>query len=64
MRDPKRIDEICEQIKVMWHRYPDERLGQFLMNAAWFYGIEDNKHMFFNIEDDVWVDILKSVRDW
>lgn len=64
VRDPKRIDDICEQLRIAWHEYPDERLGQFLMNAAWFYGINDDKHTFFNIEDDKWTDILNAERSF
>jgi len=33
MRDPERIDIICDAIKEYWHKVPDWRLGQMLVNA-------------------------------
>jgi hypothetical protein len=33
MRDPKRIDRILNKIRDEWHKYPDQRLWQILMNA-------------------------------
>ena len=32
MRDPERIDRILEKIGRLWHRYPDQRLGQLIDN--------------------------------
>lgn len=32
MRDPKRIDKILDRIKDIWHRHPDMRFGQLLIN--------------------------------
>lgn len=33
MRDPERIDEFCDRLKVAWKRLPDWRFGQFMMNC-------------------------------
>jgi len=33
MRDPKRIKRIVSLIENIWHKYPDLRLGQMLINA-------------------------------
>jgi hypothetical protein len=35
MRDPARIDNILDGIRVLWKRYPDMRLGQLLETYAW-----------------------------
>ena len=47
MRNPKRIDPILELIKEIWHKYPDLRLTQLIMNALKIAGdpyyIEDDK---------------------
>lgn len=32
MRDPARIDRICELLRAAWHESPDQRLGQFVYN--------------------------------
>lgn len=46
MRNPKRIDEILKLISEIWHKYPDMRLLQLLLNVCLsdtdFYFIEDN----------------------
>ena len=33
MRDPKRIDKFCDELKAIWHCMPDMRFGQLMMNA-------------------------------
>lgn len=32
MREPERIDRICDKLKKRWKEVPDQRLGQFLIN--------------------------------
>ena len=33
MRNKERINEFCDRLKVVWGRVPDQRFGQFMMNA-------------------------------
>lgn len=33
MRDPNRIDEIIERLRIVWKRNPDLRLGQIMGNS-------------------------------
>lgn len=47
MRDPKRIDDILNTIRLIWTDCPDLRLGQLIINSIGL-GID-----LFNIEDDV-----------
>jgi uncharacterized protein YihD (DUF1040 family) len=35
-RDSKRIDKILRLISIIWHKNPDQRLGQLLTNYAGF----------------------------
>lgn len=50
MRDPARIPEMLELLGELWKRFPDQRLGQLVSNAARtqypaiedVFGIEDN----------------------
>ena len=58
-RDPKRIDEFCDRLKVVWKRHPDLRFGQLItlvfsvsrIACDPFY-MEDDK-MITHIENDV-----------
>ena len=51
MRDPERIERVCDTIKEAWKHFPDWRLGQLLFNATGKY---DN----FYTEDDVMANAL------
>lgn len=35
MRDPKRIEPLLAKLAEAWHKYPDQRFGQFMCN---FFG--------------------------
>lgn len=48
MRDPKRIARVLEILEGYWQAFPDQRLGQMILNAADFVGID-----LFYVEDDV-----------
>lgn len=50
MRDPKRIERIISLLKQLWEAYPDQRLGQLLINVVCTEMSED---LMFTIEDDV-----------
>ena len=58
MRDPKRIDVFCDELKAVWHRLPDWRFGQFLSNAIGEYIMETKKDIFFT-EDDEMLEFFK-----
>lgn len=49
MRDPERIDRVIEKVRAYWKKYPDQRLGQLIMNvdrgeAGWpdIWEVEDD----------------------
>ena len=45
MRDTKRIDDMIEQIRMIWKRNPDLRLGQLIGNCCnedYIYWVEDD----------------------
>ena len=33
MRNPKRIDVFCNELKRLWHKVPDWRFGQLMLNV-------------------------------
>jgi len=48
-KDEKRIKRICEELERLWKRYPDQRLGQLLLNYVFPPG---KKTDYFYTEDD------------
>ena len=59
MRDPKRIERMCDLLKEQWHKYPDQRLGQLLINYV--FG-RVNRHVIFYQEDDESEERLKKLE--
>ena len=53
MRDPKRIDEMCEQLKKLWKLQPDIRLGQLVCNTL-------PQNILFYVEDDKALEIINN----
>lgn len=47
MRDPKRIPEILEKLRVIWERVPDWRLGQLINNVTYVSSVPA-----FYVEDE------------
>ena len=60
MRDPKRIDEFCEELKKMWHQVPDWRFGQLIVNALGEIQAKEKRDVFF-VEDDKMLEELKEL---
>ncbi|POB12340.1 hypothetical protein [Sulfobacillus sp. hq2] len=54
MRDPARIAPMLALMAEIWHRHPDWRLGQLLVNVASASGPVD----LFLVEDDRWAELL------
>lgn len=52
MRDPNRIDVICDLLRDVWKQYPDWRLGQLIFNLT-------GKYDCFYVEDDALEEALK-----
>ena len=53
MRNPDRIDKILNEIKNIWEKYPDLRLGQLLCNVL-------RDPALYYVEDDQLVESLKK----
>ena len=56
MRDPKRIDQILSLIGEIWHKNPDLRLTQLIMNA-----LQMNQDPYY-IEDYILLEKLKELK--
>jgi len=52
MRDPNRIDVICDLLRDVWKQVPDWRLGQLIFNLT-------GKYDCFYMEDDTLEEALK-----
>lgn len=61
MRDPNRINWICDTIKDIWHRVPDWRLGQLMCNAMRTYEATHNGADPFYVED---IDFMNFLNDY
>lgn len=56
MRDPKRIEKILADIKTIWEKYPDMRLGQLIGNVL------EGPSLYY-VEDDSLVKALKDMYE-
>ena len=57
MRDPGRIDKFCDELNAIWHKVPDWRFGQLMLN---FFSNMDSAFAFY-AEDE---DIIKLLNDY
>lgn len=55
MRDPKRIQVVLNELRILWEKYPDWRLGQLLSNLPL------DKDLFY-IEDDEIINVLQKIQ--
>ena len=58
------IDKICDLLKVLWKKYPDQRLGQLLDNYIFFNGEridKTNAYLFYQEDDETEKIILKKL---
>lgn len=53
MRDPKRIDEFCDELKKLWHHVPDWRFGQLMSNMLGAYVDKTRRDIFFPEDDEM-----------
>lgn len=56
MRDPDRIDKFCAELAELWHKVPDWRFGQLIVNV---YG-HSTRDPFF-LEEDESMELFKEV---
>ena len=56
MRDPKRIEKVLEDIKAIWKKYPDMRLGQLIGNVL------EGPNLYY-VEDKGLVDALRLMYE-
>ena len=79
MRDPKRIQEILDLINQIWLKDPDLRFNQLIYNLQSGYshinygigkvteqetdGFSREGYDLFNLEDDSFIEYLRTVRN-
>lgn len=61
MRDPNRIDYYCDELANIWHKVPDWRFGQLMVNIITAYANKHNDIDPFYVED---ADFMKFVREF
>ena len=62
MRDTKRIDEFCDELKALWHCVPDWRFGQLMSNMLGAYVSETGRDIFFPEEPEMMEFFRKYIR--
>ena len=60
MRDPKRIDKFCDELKTMWKSVPDQRFGQLMVNFFGFVLEQSGKNSVWRIEEDEMLEYVKK----
>ena len=60
MRDPKRIDNFCKRLAVVWHKVPDWRFGQLMSNLLGKYYAATKRDPFFPEDEE----IMKFFEDY
>lgn len=59
MRDPDRIDDFCKELSQLWHKVPDWRFGQMMVNVMSGYMGDTGRDPFFP-EDDELLEYMKQ----
>lgn len=59
MRNPGRIDKICDEFNLLWHRVPDWRLTQLMINAFTAYENKTGDVPFY-AEDEEFIEFMKK----
>ena len=52
MRDPSRIKSICRLLEKAWGYFPEERMGQFLLNTV-FGSLGRDSHIYHKEDDEI-----------
>lgn len=63
MRDPKRINKFCEELKETWYRYPDFRFGQYMSNFLGYVVEKSGKDIWFIEEPEMQEYLVKFRED-
>ena len=59
MRDPYRIDVICENLRQLRYRFPDQRFGQLVDN---YINLQQGD-MFFQEDDETLMNIMNKLAE-
>lgn len=60
MRDPDRIDRICQLLAEKWKNQPDVRLGQFLLN--YIFHVTPMHDLSMHLQEDTITE--KRLKNW
>lgn len=62
MRNPNRIDTFCTQLAEVWHKVPDWRFGQLMINVLSEYMNQNHMDAFYTEDTEffAWLQELFS----
>ena len=62
MRDPARIDSMLDDLRTLWHRSPDLRLTQLIVNLVRPKGAVPE--VFYFEDDRLHEEIRQAIEEW
>ena len=63
MRDPNRIDYYCDELAELWHKVPDWRFGQFILNMERACRMNEGKNVFYMEDEDFFKFMNKYLKE-
>lgn len=63
MRDPKRIDKFCDDLKALWYCIPDWRFGQLMSNMLGAYVAQTKRDIFFPEDNELMKFFTEYMRE-
>lgn len=63
MRDPKRIDKFCDDLKALWHCIPDWRFGQLMSNMLGAYVAQTKRDIYFPEDNELMTFFTEYMRE-
>lgn len=62
MRDPRRIDRLCNELKVIWSQVPDWRFTQLISNISNAWNVtKPNACDTFYVEDEEFIKFAQNI---
>lgn len=61
-RDPERIEPFLEELARLWHKVPDWRFGQLMLNFQYWLNATSHGDGFY-LEEDKYLELFKNFME-